>query len=499
MKKLIVVNNPRDWTLDVPGVEVVASRQYLTDPGFAAQRNVRVFNLCRDYSYQSKGYYVSLLAEARGHKVIPSVRTIQDLKNPVVVRIESEELDDLIQKSLKHLRSDVFVLSIYFGKNVARQYDRLSRELYKLFQAPLLRARFTYHQGMKKWLLQSIRAIDQKDIPAHHLDFVREAARAYFARKRYDGARAPSYLYDLAILVNPDEPAPPSNARALQRFVEAAEALGFYVEFITREDYSRLAEFDALFIRETTSVNHHTYRFASRAQSEGMAVIDSPDAILRCNNKVYLAELFQTARLPVPETLVVHADNRKTVAGALGLPCVLKLPDSSFSRGVVKVKTPEELRTELDRMLEESELVIAQAFTPTDFDWRIGILDGRPLYACKYFMAKGHWQIYNWGGRKADVEGGAETVPVEQAPPAVVEAALRAVRLIGDGLFGVDVKEVDGRPLLIEVNENPNIDAGVEDAVLKDELYTRIIQALKTRIENRLGISRVNTSLLRPL
>ena len=53
------------------------------------------------------------------------------------------------------------------------------------------------------------------------------------------------------------------------------------------------AEFDALFIRETTSVNHHTYRFASRAAAEGLVVIDDPTSIVRCSNKVYQAELFQ--------------------------------------------------------------------------------------------------------------------------------------------------------------------------------------------------------------
>ena len=83
-------------------------------------------------------------------------------------------------------------------------------------------------------------------------------------------------LYDdLAILVNPKEKAPPSNEGALKKFEEAAKKLCCYVDFITRDDYNRIGEYDAMFIRETTSVNHYTYRFARRGEAEGLAVIDS--------------------------------------------------------------------------------------------------------------------------------------------------------------------------------------------------------------------------------
>ena len=60
-------------------------------------------------------------------------------------------------------------------------------------------------------------------------------------------------------------------------------------------------------------------------------------------------------------------------------------------------------------------------------------------------------------------------------------------RLIGDGLYGVDLKVVDGRALLIEVNDNPNLDAGCEDAVLKDDLYLAIMRHFRARLDARGG------------
>ena len=46
-------------------------------------------------------------------------------------------------------------------------------------------------------------------------------------------------------------------------------------------------------------------------------------------------------------------------------------------------------------MLAESALVLVQEYIFTEFDWRIGVLGGKPIYACQYFMVRNHWQIYN--------------------------------------------------------------------------------------------------------
>lgn len=54
---------------------------------------------------------------------------------------------------------------------------------------------------------------------------------------------------------------------------------------------------------------------------------------------------------------------------------------------------------------------------------------------------------------------------------------------MGDGLYGVDIKMVKNKPYVIEVNDNPNIDAGIEDAVLQKELYEKVIASIFNRIE----------------
>lgn len=480
---LLVTDNPDRWHFNIPSVTVVTARQYLTDPQIQRLRHCRVYNLCRHYRYQSAGYYVSLLAEARGHRPIPKITTLQDLKTSSIYRDISSDLDDLIQKSLAPLQSDTFTLSIYFTRNTAKRYERLARQLFNMFPAPLLRAEFKRDTD-QRWSLSNISPISGAAVPPEHQETVERFAREYFSRGNLQVRRRIQPRFSMAILADPGDPTPPSDPKALQRFIRAAEDQSIEAELITRDDYGSLAEYDALFIRSTTIVNNYTFRFSRRAQSEGLVVIDDPDSIVRCANKVFLAESFERNHVPAPKTVIVHKDNKNLVLMQLGLPCILKQPDSSFSQGVVKVKTREEYETAIDALLDKSDLIIAQEFVPTEFDWRIGILDRAPLYACRYYMARGHWQIYNHSKKGSARFGRCDTLPVADAPPDVVQTALKAAHAIGDGLYGVDVKMLGDRPVVIEVNDNPSIESGIEDHVLKDALYDTVMASFRRRLES---------------
>src|SRR5690606_39123294 len=272
---------------------------------------------------------------------------------------------------------------------------------------------------------------------------------------------------------------------AIDRFVRAARRLGMQAQVIGREDYGRIAEFDGLFIRETTSVNHHTYRFASRAAAEGLVVIDDPESIVRCSNKVYQAEMMRRRGIPTPRTLVVHRENAKEVGAELGFPCVLKRPDSSFSLGVVKANDEQELKAHLATFFARSELIVAQEFLPSQFDWRIGVLDGTPLHACRYHMVRGHWQIQVAEDTTKRRYGRVDTLGLDETPPEAIALAVRAANQVGRGFYGVDIKELDGRFVVMEINDNPSVEAGCEDAVLKDDLYLAVMRTFYRRFEER--------------
>ncbi len=483
---LLVVSNPANWSLPLENVTVVSARDYLVPGGVASGDYARVFNLCRSYSYQSLGYYVSLLAEARGQRAIPSVATLGDFRSQRIAHALGAEIDTLMQTALRSVEGKTFALAVYFGQSLDPAMRRLAHQLYHLFPAPLLEVRFNRQE---RWTISAAKPISLAAIDGEERETIRKFAETYF-RKRHRSARPKQrYIYDMAILVDPEEQSPPSDKKALERFSKAAREMGFYVEMIKPQDVDRIVEFDALFIRQTTAVDHATYRLSRLAHAEGLVVIDDPWSILRSANKIYLAESLARAKLPTPTTeILTKEDLRGDRLDRLPIPLVLKIPDGSFSRGVMKVESRQDLENSLKEMLKGSDLIIAQEFVPSEYDWRIGVLDHQPLYACKYFMAKGHWQIYNWSaGNPRSVTGRCQTVHVEAAPPKVVDLACRAARLIGDGFYGVDIKQVGERVMVIEVNDNPSIESGIEDAALGMELYRRVARSFRRRIEQARG------------
>tara|TARA_R110000868_G_scaffold16933_4_gene75133 strand:+ start:20442 stop:22403 length:1962 start_codon:yes stop_codon:yes gene_type:complete len=476
---LILVDRLKDLPFQVPGARVMRVRDYLAlDNGV---RNRRVINLCHSYEYLSRGYYCSLLAAARSERVIPEADVLLDLNWKRLQKTARAEMSSQIVDALAKPGDHPTKIDVFFGRTTDKRFRDIAQRAFDQFRCPILRLHLN---PTDKRILREIEAPALNQLGAEDLPAFESAIRAYLrgrVRKPTGGGNPPSAL--VAILYDPDAVLPPSDSDALALFVQAASDLGAKAELITAKDFHHLSEFDALLIRETTALDHHTYRFAKRARKEGIPVIDDPESILRCTNKVYLAELLRTHRIPAPRSAIFDKRRVGEIGKQFSFPSVIKVPDGCFSRGVRKVKSPEHLAEVASEMFKNSELLVIQEYVETTFDWRIGVLGGEPLFASRYFMAPGHWQIVKHeDDGKSYEEGGFETVAVEDAPADIVSTALAAARLMGDGLYGVDMKETPRGPMVIEVNDNPNIDGGVEDVVLGMDLYRRIIAHLLAKI-----------------
>lgn len=482
MQTVLVTDNPSNWDFLGHLAPIVLASTYLSDESYHQNKSLRVINLCQSYHYQTIGYYVSLLAHARDHKTIPSVLSIQDVLSASLSKLISQDIEEEIQHSLSDIKGDEFFFSLYFGQNMAKRHAILAKKLHGLFPLPLIR--FTLEKK-KQWSIKKLVLLSPADIPAHHEDFMRQSAETYFSKKRFHQWRKKQRFHDLAILVDPTELNAPSNKKALESFVNAGESMGLNVDFIDKNDSRSIGEYDALFIRATTSVDHYTYRFARRALQDNLVVIDDPQSIVKCTNKVYLAELMRSHQILTPETVFISKYDKELPD--IQFPCVLKKPDSAFSHGVVKLDDKKELQKSLTQFFKTSDLILIQPFIPTEYDWRIGVLDNKPLFACRYYMAKGHWQIYNWATTEQEIEGRHETIPLHEVPDAIIKTALKASRLIGDSLYGVDIKSHGDKHFVIEVNDNPNVDFGIEDQILGEALYHQIMAVFLQRIRRKHG------------
>ena len=107
-------------------------------------KGVKVFNICTSYRYQSIGYYVSLLAEARGNKTIPSTTTIQDMKSVGIIRLVSDSLEEMMKKALPNGGTGKLSCNIYFGRTMDKKLEQIGTALFKAFPTPFLKADFSH-------------------------------------------------------------------------------------------------------------------------------------------------------------------------------------------------------------------------------------------------------------------------------------------------------------------------------------------------------------------
>lgn len=479
---IIVVDRRSDFRATSDDCSIVTAREYITGRKRDLPRHGRVVNLCHDYRYLSLGYYCSLLAEARGTPVIPAVEVLLDLGWKRLYSKALPELNELLRRAA--MRCEIpegeESIRVYFGETPDLRFGDLARRAFDFFGCPILEIVIRRRRQLE---VRSIAPISVRRLEGD----ARAAFQDAFARhrrRRWGRRRSrPTLKHRLAVLHDPAETFPPSDPGALRHLIRVGAGLGVHVELITRKDYARLIEFDALFIRETTGLDHHTYRFSKKAETLGLPVIDDPTSILRCANKVYLAESFRRHGIPTPRTRIVDRSGLAALEGAFQYPIILKIPDGSFSRGVFKAKSHGELKHYAARILKESDVILAQEFMYTAFDWRIGILNHEPVFACQYIMPGRHWQILKHERDGRVREGSFRAYEFSQIPPAVLDCALRATAPIGNGLYGVDLKETPDGIFVIEINDNPNIYTRYEDRVLKDDLYRRILREFIRRIE----------------
>lgn len=464
-------------------VRLMTAADYLARPELSDGVK-QIINLCPVEEYLSQGYYVSLLARARGQRAIPNIDTVSGLIWKKIYRKYLGELTELIKDKVpagvKADKQGHLAIEVHFGQVKQEWAKRMAARAYRIFPAPILEVMLSQENGNWQaeyiWPL-SIAAIDEPDMGrfvSGVTDFVNNRRNPVYRRRKAS--------FDLAILYDPDEKLPPSTPEAIAEFIKAADRANMNAEVISRKDIGKLSRFDALFIRETTNIENHTFTFAREAEAAGMPVIDDSVSILRCSNKVYLREAMARAKIATPATVMVTRSNIRELALSLDFPIVLKIPDGSFSRGVIKVDDAEQFIEKARNLLEDSFIILAQEFLPTSYDWRIGVLGGKPIFAAKYFMARDHWQIYNHAAGQDGEFGAAEYLLIEDTPQQIVKAAVRASLQMGRGLYGVDLKEIGGKPVVIEVNDNPNIDAGYEDSRQGDFVYDAVISYFREQI-----------------
>src|SRR3984893_17216661 len=208
---VIVVDQPKDFpNADTPH-KVIITSEYLARPRLFEGGRPKLINLSRSYAYQSKGYYASLLAEARGHRIVPTVETMLELREAKLYEHALPELEDLLNRGPR--RTDFqpegeFKLLVCFGIARDERFEAFGRLLFDWFRCPALEV--SVEPG--DWLsIESIRPRNITRLSNGESLFLRESLHQHTRREWRDPKARTVAKYDLAVLYDPNEKMAPSS------------------------------------------------------------------------------------------------------------------------------------------------------------------------------------------------------------------------------------------------------------------------------------------------
>ena len=150
-----------------------------------------------------------------------------------MIKDDAQDFDAVIQKCLGSSSETKLEFKIYFGYTEELANSSLGMLLFNLFQSPILKASFIKRD---KWTLESLKPLNIYDLSNDERIKLQSFLGLFMSNKKVVRKNHQRRKFDLAILVNPDDPNPPSNPKALQKFVKAAEEVGFNTEIITKND-----------------------------------------------------------------------------------------------------------------------------------------------------------------------------------------------------------------------------------------------------------------------
>ena len=213
---LILVEQPSDLAQYETPHKVMRIRDYLTNPGLFTGRRPNVINLARSYAYQSEGYYASLLAEARRHRVAPVVQSMVELQQKSLYAHALPELDAALQKDVETGAIAVERLLIAFTTAEVRGYERFSKLLFDWFRTPLIEASIN---PSGKPTIQALRIVSPNKLKGEERRFFLAALDTHTGRRwTAPKAKTPA-KWSLAVLTDQREDNPPSTALSERAFL----------------------------------------------------------------------------------------------------------------------------------------------------------------------------------------------------------------------------------------------------------------------------------------
>ena len=262
-----------------------------------------------------------------------------------------------------------------------------------------------------------------------------------------------------------------------RRLVEAAEARGHEIEIINtlrcymnitshrpevRYRGEKLTGFDAVIPRIGVSITFYGLAVLRQFEMMGVYPLNESVAIGRSRDKLRALQLLARKGIGLPVTGFAHSpdDTEDLIRIASGAPLVLKLLEGTHGKGVVLAETHQAAASMIDSFRGLKAHFLAQEFIKEagGADIRCFVIGGKVVASMLRQGKEGEF--------RSNIHQGGTASPI-RITPEERSTAVRAARILGLNVAGVDLLRSNHGPVVIEVNSTPGLE-GIEKTTGKD-------------------------------
>ncbi|HJL05581.1 MAG TPA: RimK family alpha-L-glutamate ligase [Polyangiaceae bacterium LLY-WYZ-15_(1-7)] len=213
-----------------------------------------------------------------------------------------------------------------------------------------------------------------------------------------------------------------------------------------------LPPYDAVLARIGHSATFHGATVLRHLELMGVPTFPCADALLASRDKLRSLQLLAAAHVPVPETSFVR--RRKDLGPAIerlgGAPLIVKVTEGTQGKGVLLAESARSAEAMASTLLDAGKQVLLQRFVSESRgrDVRAFVV-GDEVVAAARRVAQGDEYRSN-----VHLGASAEKTEIE---PAYAKVAVRAAKVLGLPIAGVDLLEGKEGPMVVEVNSSPGI------------------------------------------
>ncbi|WP_300615911.1 30S ribosomal protein S6--L-glutamate ligase [Dokdonella sp.] len=235
---------------------------------------------------------------------------------------------------------------------------------------------------------------------------------------------------------------------------------------------------DAVIPRIGSSITFYGTAVVRQFEMMGVHTPNSSDAILRARDKLRALQMLAGAGIALPTT--VFGDNPDDTTDLLAMlgepPYVIKLNEGAQGQGVLLAEKRSAARGMIEALRGLYANFLVQEFIreANGADLRCFVVDGKVVAAMRRQAPEGEF--------RANLHRGAKAAAVELSA-LEEQVAVRAARLLGLGIAGVDLLRSARGPLVLEVNSSPGLE-GIEAASGVD-VATKIVASLERAMRKK--------------